>query len=180
MARIRSTARLTNEGGETETAETAPISEVMRRSGLIIPEEEEAFPEMDNANAEAGSDEEEDDGIQSPSKPSHIEFGRSTVKPEELVLMKKLGYFEKNDDNLIRFVGEEIILELKDDEVVVFKSFFRVGLRFALYGIIGEVLKRFEIYLHQLTPNVINRFNVYIWALRSKEKSANVEGLCSP
>jgi hypothetical protein len=39
-------------------------------------------------------------------------------------------------------------LEPKDDEVVVFKSFFRVGLRFPLYDIIREVLKRFEIYLH--------------------------------
>jgi hypothetical protein len=40
----------------------------------------------------------------SPSKPSHIEFGKSTVSVE--------------------------------DEVVVFKSFFRVGLRFPLYDII--------------------------------------------
>jgi hypothetical protein len=116
MARIRSTARLTNEGGVTETAETAPILEVMRRSGLIIQEEGEAFLEKDNSNAEAEnviaeaeSDDEEDDGILSPSKPSHIEFGRSTVKPENLVLIKKLGYLGKNDDNLIRFVGEEII-----------------------------------------------------------------------
>jgi hypothetical protein len=155
ITRIRSTARLTNEGGETETAKESPILEVMRRSGLVIQEEREAFPEKDNCNAEAEniiveaiSDDEEDDGILSPSKPSHIEFGRSTVKPEDLVLMKKLGYFGKNDDNLIRFVGEEIIPEPKDDEVVVFKSFFHVGLRFPLYEMIGEVLKRFRIYLH--------------------------------
>jgi hypothetical protein len=30
---------------------------------------------------------------------------------------------------------------------------------------IGEVLKKFEIYLHQLTSNAIVRLNVYIWAL---------------
>jgi hypothetical protein len=41
-----------------------------------------------------------------------------------------------------------VILEPKDDEVVVFKSFFRAGLRFPLYEMIGEVLKKFEIYLH--------------------------------
>jgi hypothetical protein len=172
MARIRSTIRLTNEGGETKTAETAPISEVMRRFRLVIQEEGEAFHEKDNPNAEAenviveaGSDDEEDDGIQSPSKPSHIEFGRSTMKPEDLALMKKLGYFRKNDDNLIRFTSEEISLEPKDDEVVGFKSFFRVGLRFPLYEMIGKVLKRFEIHLHQLTPNAIVRLSVYIWAL---------------
>jgi hypothetical protein len=91
MARIRSTARLTNEGGETETTETAPILEVMRHSGLVVQEGEGYFPEKDNVNAEAenvdaeaGSDDEEDDGILSPRKPSHVEFGKSTVKAEDL------------------------------------------------------------------------------------------------
>jgi hypothetical protein len=44
MARFRSTSRLTNKGGETEATKTAPFSEVMRRSGLVIQEEEELFP----------------------------------------------------------------------------------------------------------------------------------------
>jgi hypothetical protein len=43
---------------------------------------------------------------------------------------------------------------------------------------IGEVLKKFEIYLHQLTPNAINRLSVYIWALQSQGKSANTKGFC--
>jgi hypothetical protein len=43
---------------------------------------------------------------------------------------------------------------------------------------IGEVLKKFEIYLHQLTPNAIVRLSVYIWALRSQGMSANAEGFC--
>jgi hypothetical protein len=70
MARIRSTARLINEGGETETTETAPISEVMKHSGLVIQEGEGSFLDKDSVNAEAknvvakaGSDDEEDDGI---------------------------------------------------------------------------------------------------------------------
>jgi hypothetical protein len=36
MARVRSTARVSREGDETETTETAPISEMMRRSWLIV------------------------------------------------------------------------------------------------------------------------------------------------
>jgi hypothetical protein len=76
--------------------------------------------------------------------------------------MKKLGYFGENEDGLIRFAGEEVIPEPKDDEVVVFKSFFRAGLQFPLYNMIGEVLKKFEIYLHQLTPNAIVRLSIYI------------------
>jgi hypothetical protein len=64
------------------------------------------------------------------------------MKAEDLVLMKKLGYFGKNDDELLWFAGDKIVPELRDDEVVVFKSFFRTGLRFPLYEMIGEFLKK--------------------------------------
>jgi hypothetical protein len=165
MARIRSTARLAIEGEDTEATEMIPISEVMKRSGLVVQEGEEVIPDKDDAIAEVASDDDEDDDILSPSKPSHIEFGKSNVKTQYLVLMKKLGYFGKNDDELIRFAGDEVVPEPRNDEVVVFKSFFRAGLQFPLYEMIGEVLKKFEIYLHQLTPNAILRLSVYIWAL---------------
>jgi hypothetical protein len=46
--------------------------------------------------------------------------------------------------------------------VVVFRSFFRAGLRFPLNEMIGEVLENFEIYLHQLTPNAIIRLSVFM------------------
>jgi hypothetical protein len=36
MAKVRSTARVSREGDETEVTETAPISEVMERSGLVV------------------------------------------------------------------------------------------------------------------------------------------------
>jgi hypothetical protein len=71
-----------------------------------------------------------------------------------------------------------VIPEPKDYEVIVFKSFFRAGLRFPLYEMIDEVLKKFEIYLHQLTPNAIVRLSVYIWALQSQGKSADAEWFC--
>jgi hypothetical protein len=38
MARVRSTARITRDGEEAEATETAPISEVMRQSGLVVTE----------------------------------------------------------------------------------------------------------------------------------------------
>jgi hypothetical protein len=172
---------VSHEGDEAEVTETTPISKVMRRSGLVV--SEGAVAEGETAEAEQTvvediSDDEnkEANSILSPSKPSHIEFGKSTVSEEDLVMMKKLGYFGEDESKLIRFASEEVIPEPKEDEVVVFKSFFRAGLRFPLYDIIGEVLKRFEIYLHQLTPNAIVRLSVYIWALRSQGKSANAEG----
>jgi hypothetical protein len=62
--------------------------------------------------------------------------------------------------------------------VVVFKSFFKAGLRFPLNEMIADVLEKFEIYLHQLTPNAIVRLSVYIWALRSKGAEPLAEGFC--
>jgi hypothetical protein len=60
------------------------------------------------------------------------------VTAEDMVIMKKLGYFGEAESKLVRFAGKEVVPEPKDDEVVVFKSFFRAGLWFPLYGIIGE------------------------------------------
>jgi hypothetical protein len=148
MARVRSIARVSREGDDAEMTEIAPISEMMRRSGLVVPEE--AIAEGETAEAEQtvveeGSDDEieEDNSIMSPSKLSHIEFGKSTVSAEDLVMMKKLGCFWETESKLIRFAGEEVVPKPKEDEVVVFKNFFKEGLRFPLYDIIGEVLGAF-------------------------------------
>jgi hypothetical protein len=43
---------------------------------------------------------------------------------------------------------------------------------------IGEVLNKFDVYLHQLIPNAIVRLSVYVWALQSQGKSANAKGFC--
>jgi hypothetical protein len=47
--------------------------------------------EVEQIVAEGGS--EEDNSILSPMKPSHIEFGKSTMTAGDMVMMKKLGYF---------------------------------------------------------------------------------------
>jgi hypothetical protein len=74
----------------------------------------------------------------------------------------------KQKKKLIRFGGEEVTPKPEKNEVVVFKSFFKAGLRFPLNGMIADVLKKFGVYLHQQTPNAIVRLSVYIWALRSQ------------
>jgi hypothetical protein len=110
-----------------------------------------------------------------PAKPSHLDFGKSTVSEADMPMMIKLGYFGEAEKKLIRFAGEETTLTPENDEVVVFRSFFRAGLRFPLNEIIGEVLENYEIYLHQLTPNAIVRLSIFIWALRSQGIDPNVE-----
>jgi hypothetical protein len=43
------------------------------------------------------------------------------------------------------------------NEVVVYKSFMKTGLRFPLSKFLVEVLKTFDIFLHQITPEAIIR-----------------------
>jgi hypothetical protein len=90
--------------------------------------------------------------------------------------MVKLGYFSEAKKELVRFGGEEATPKPEKNEVVVFKSFFKAVLRFPLNGMIADVLKRFGVYLHQVTPNAIVRLSVYIWAFVVKEwnRSAKV------
>jgi hypothetical protein len=101
MARVRSTARVEREGGEAEGAETVPISEAMRRSGLVtsegIPaaetEQTVADAEQVASEAEEGDIEEanfdDDYHIAVPSKPSHLDFGKSTVSKADFSKMVK-------------------------------------------------------------------------------------------
>jgi hypothetical protein len=175
MARVRSTARVEHDGDETEATETVPTSEAMRRSGLVSSED---TPVAEATQADAEEDEIEDEYGAMPSKPSHLEFGKSTITKGDMAKLLKLGYFSEDKKGLIRFGGEEVTPKLEKDEVVVFKSFFKAGLRFPLHGMIADVLEGFGIHLHQLTPNAIVRLSVYIWALRSQEAEPLAEGFC--
>jgi hypothetical protein len=177
---------VTREGEEVEATETAPISEVMRQSGLVVTEgavdegtssaeAEQADIEEEEENANEGW---EDFSILIPSKPSHLDFEKSTVSEDDMTMMMKLGYFGEAEKKLIRFAREETTPTSKDDEVVVFKSFFRAGLRFPLNELIGEVLDNYEIFLHQLTPNAIVRLSIFIWALWNQGMDPNAEAFC--
>jgi hypothetical protein len=110
-----------------------------------------------------------------PSKPSHLDFEKFTVSEADMPMMMKLGYFGEAERKFVRFAGEETTPAPKDDEVVVFKSFFTAGLWLPLNEMIGEVLNNFKIYLHQLNPNDIVRLSVFIWALRSQGMSPDAE-----
>jgi hypothetical protein len=80
-----------------------------------------------------------------PWRPSHVVFGKSTIKQGQIESMKG-KYF--HDVSIVRAGGEDIVLLPKRDEVVVFRSFMKVGLHFSLHKMLVNVLKTFEIYLH--------------------------------
>src|SRR6187455_1083386 len=176
MARVRSTARVEHEGDEAEGAETVPISKAMKRSGLMTSEDIPAA-EAEQADIEE-VDSDGDYNIAVPSKPSHLDFGKSTISKADFLKMVKSGYFSENEKKLLRFGGEETTPKPEKDEIVIFKSFLKAGLRFPLNRMISDVLQRFGIYFHQLTPNAIVKLSVYIWALRSQGVEPFAEGFC--
>jgi hypothetical protein len=94
-----------------------------------------------------------------PWRPSHVVFGKSTIKQGQINAMRE-RYFR--DIFIVHAAGESNVPLPKADEVVVYKSFMKVGLRFPLDSTLVEVLKTFEVYLHQLTPEAIIRIGVYI------------------
>jgi hypothetical protein len=157
MAKVRSTGRVSREGEETEVTKTTPISEVMEWSGLVVTEGDidegapDAEAEQTVVEEENVDESEEDYNILIPTKPSHLDFRKSIVSEDDMPMMMKLGYFGEAEIKLVWFAGEETTPTLKNDDVVVFKSFLRAGLRF------------------------IVRLSVFIWALRSQGMSPDAE-----
>jgi hypothetical protein len=50
----------------------------------------------------------------------------------------------------------------EENEVVIFRSFFKAGLRFPLSNFVVEVLKIYQVYLHQITPKAIIRMGIFV------------------
>jgi hypothetical protein len=75
--------------------------------------------------------------------------------------------------------GEKTCPTPEENEVVVFRSFLKAGLRFPLSSFVVEVLKIFEIYLHQLTPEAIIRMNIFVWAVRSQGLEPDAKSFCN-
>ena len=80
MARVRSTPRVTHDGEGTKATQNAPISEVMRQSGLVVTEgaTDEGAPGAEAEQADVEEDdvdeEEEDYNTLMPAKPNHLDF----------------------------------------------------------------------------------------------------------
>jgi hypothetical protein len=55
----------------------------------------------------------------------------------------------------------------------------KVGLCFPLHKVLVEVLKRFEIFIHQHTPEALVRVGVFIWAVRSRGLEPAVDCFCN-
>jgi hypothetical protein len=99
-----------------------------------------------------------------PWRPSHVVFGKSTIKQGQIDVMRG-RYFR--DISIVRAGGENNVPLPEADEVVVYRSFMKAGLQFPLDKMLVVILKTFKIYLHQLTPEAIIKMGIYIWTMRS-------------
>jgi hypothetical protein len=72
-----------------------------------------------------------------PWRSSHVVFGKSTVKQGQIKAMRG-RYFR--DISIVRAGGENTVPLPEADEVVIFRSFMKAGLRFPLDKMLVEVL----------------------------------------
>jgi hypothetical protein len=58
--------------------------------------------------------------------------------------------------------GVESVPNPQTNKVVVFEDFFTVGLHMPPHPILVEILRKFHVQLHQLTPNAIIQIGKFI------------------
>jgi hypothetical protein len=80
-----------------------------------------------------------------------VDFGVSRMSSVCVQDMQRLGYF---GGGVARVPGTEEVPE-PEGELVVFEAFFAAGLRLPAHRFVGEVLRRFNVQIHQLTLNAM-------------------------
>jgi hypothetical protein len=128
--------------------------------------------DSDSYDAESGGE----DSKGRPWRPSHTVFGKSTIKQSHLDNMRG-RYFR--DISIMRADVDRAVPSPEEDEVVIYRSFFKAGLRFPLSRFVVEVLKIYQIFLHQITPEAIIRMGIFVWAVRSQGLEPSARCFCS-
>jgi hypothetical protein len=100
-----------------------------------------------------------------------VEFGVSRISSVRVQDMQQLGYFGSGVGRVPR--AEEV--PEPEGELVVFDAFFTAGLRLPAHRFVVEVLRRFKVQVHQLTPNVVVALAKYVWVTTSYGGQPSVE-----
>jgi hypothetical protein len=128
--------------------------------------------DSDSYDAESGDEDSED----RPWRPSHTIFRKSTIKQSHIDAMRG-RYF--CDMSIVRVGEDSTAPTLEENEVVIYRSFLKAGLRFPLSKFVVEVLKIFQIFLHQITPEAIIRMGIFFWDVRSQGLELSAKCFCS-
>jgi hypothetical protein len=83
------------------------------------------------------------------------------------------------DMSIVRADGDNNVPTPEEDEVVIYRSFFKARLWFPLSRFVVKVLKIYQIFLHQITPKAIIRMGIFVWAVRSQGVEPSTKWFCS-
>jgi hypothetical protein len=111
--------------------------------------------DSDSYDVESGDEDSEDQ----PWRPSHSIFEKSTIKQSHLENMRGRYFW---DMSIVRAGGDNNVPAPEENEVVIYRSFFKAGLWFPLSKFVVEVLKTYHIFLHQITPEAIIRMGIFV------------------
>jgi hypothetical protein len=128
--------------------------------------------DSDSYDVESGDEDSKD----RPWRPSHTVFGKSTVKQSHLDNVRG-RYFR--DMSIMRVGGDNTAPAPEENEVVIYRSVFNAGLWFPLSKFVVDVLKMYQIFLHQITPEAIMRMGIFVWAVRSQGLEPSAKCFCS-
>jgi hypothetical protein len=138
----------------------------------ILEDLSEDTDDSDSYDVESGDEDSED----RPWRPSHSIFGKLTIKQSHLKNMRG-RYFR--DMSIVRAGRDNNVPAPEENEVVIFRSFFKAGLRFPLSRFVVEVLKTYHIFLHQITPETIIRIGIFVWEVKSQGLEPSTKCFCS-
>jgi hypothetical protein len=102
--------------------------------------------ESDSYDVESGGEDSED----RPWRPSHTVFGKLSIKQSHLDNMR--GRYFQDMSTVRADDGERTVPTPEENEVVIFRSFFKAGLRFPLNRFVVEVLKIYQVTFINLLP----------------------------
>jgi hypothetical protein len=128
--------------------------------------------DSDDYDVESGDEDSED----RPWRPSHTIFRKSTIKQSHIDTMRG-RYFR--DMSIVRVGGDSTAPAPEENEVVVYRSFLKTGLRFPLRKFMVEVLRIFQIFLHQITPKVVIRMRMFVQVVRSQGLEPSAKCFCN-
>jgi hypothetical protein len=128
--------------------------------------------DSDIYDVESGDEDSED----RPWRPSYAVFGKSTTKQGHLENMRG-RYFR--DMSIVRAGEDNNVPAPEENEVVIYRSFFKAGFQFPVSKFVVEVLKIYQIFLHQITPEAIMRMEIFVWAIRSQGLEPSTKCFCS-
>jgi hypothetical protein len=118
---------------------------------------------------------EDEDAENWPLRPSHTIFGKASIKQSNWRYEREIFLRYFNCESCRRYCCSYS----RRGWGGVYRSFMKARLRFPLSKFLVEVLKTFEIFLHQITPEAIIRMGVFIWAVRSQGLEPSAKCFCN-